>query len=131
MTTDATATTIQIETKVDPLWIETCLSSDIFRHEYSGYWACGVEFDEKLGWLLFEHGDEKPPPAKVPAKVLEAWRTGRGPSQGRWHRLDRAAAIRAWEAGVRRGGERWYEDGDGSTYDVAVQMALLGEVRYG
>jgi hypothetical protein len=33
--------------------------------------------------------------------------------------------------GVKRWGESWYVDGDGPRYDVAVQLALLGEERYG
>lgn len=33
--------------------------------------------------------------------------------------------------GVKRRGVHWYEEGDGNDYDIALQMALLGEVRYG
>jgi hypothetical protein len=33
---------------------------------------------------------------------------------------------------VKRKGENWYDnDSDADDYDTAIQLALLGEVRYG
>ena len=46
-------------------------------------------------------------------------------------RLDRAAALRAWEEGAKRWGVAWYEDVDANREDVVVQLALLGETKYG
>jgi len=120
---------VTVKTTVDPMWIEHCLSTDVFLHSYSGYWAYGFAYDSKLGWLLFEQGDERRP-EKAPRGVMKAWRAGEKLPEG-WHRLDVAAATAAWQAGVRRSGEGWFEDGDGNSYDLALQQALLGEIRYG
>ena len=45
------------------------------------------------------------------------------PLPKRWFRLDRAAALRAWEEGVKRWGAAWYEDVDANREDVVVQLA--------
>ncbi len=128
----ATATdpvTTTIETVVDPLWLEHCDSTDVFSRTYCGFWAVGIAYTTQLGWLLFEHGGETRPPERVPKAVLDAWIAG-AKLPKRWHRLDRATAIRAWEAGVRFAGERWFENGDGPRYNLAIQLALFGAEKY-
>ena len=105
--------------------------SELFSNDYCGYWLRGVDQDEKLGWLAWEDdeqhlfGDEP-----QEEKALKAWKEGRSLPEG-WFRMDKALAKKAWNIGVREYGVHWYEDGDATTYDVVLQLALLGEVRYG
>ena len=120
---------VTIESTVDHLWLEHCLGTDVFRRAYSGYWANGVEWDQELGWLMFEHGGETRGPADAPDAIMKAWRDGCALPE-RWHRLSKAVAVAAWAEGVKRGGVEWFENGDGRVYDAAVQMAVLGEIRY-
>jgi len=128
---NAVSMTVTVNAQVDPLWVQMCTEySDLFLTNHCGYWACGVEREPGLGWLAFEHGDECRPPEKTPQTVLAAWRNGK-PLPKRWYRLDEQAALRAWAEGVKRSGTSWFENGDASDYDVAIQNALLGEVRYG
>lgn len=124
--------TVTITVKVDPEWIEFLTKyNDIFGSpHYAGYWLYGAERDDRLGWLVYEHGDERRPTERECRHARALWHAGE-PLPERWYRLDRAAAIKAWAEGVKRFGAEWYENGDGPTYDVVVQMALLGEVRYG
>jgi hypothetical protein len=81
--------TFTITVDVDPQWVSYITQhSDIFgRPYYAGYWACGVAHDLELGWLVYEHGDE-----------------GCQDETENWYRLDRAAALRMWEEGVKRFG---------------------------
>jgi len=186
--------TLTLDVEVPQSWLEHCASVDVFRRDYSGYWAQGVEFDPKFGWLVLDEQDDAITHTGSSrqtnrAKALRAWR---GPVDGAvvrfmasslayakyngqdatvcvvydveagnpgvyeivfgdgevldagedeliiefpngWYRLDEAAAVRAYLAGVRRWGEKWDEHQycDGRWYDIAVQLALLGEVRYG
>jgi hypothetical protein len=105
---------------------------DIFNVTYhAGYWARGEAHDDKLGWLISEVNDEGEWPKEQEVYRVESlWRAGLE-LPPRWHRLDRAAAIRAWEEGVKQWGIHWYENSDGSKEDVVLQLALLGEIRYG
>ena len=49
-----------------------------------------------------------------------------------WYIVDRAVGEKAYAIGERRWGENWLrEKGDGVTYDIVMQEALLGEVLYG
>ena len=128
---DARVTTTIISV-VDPLWFDFCDEGDpLFRTDHCGYWARGVAYDEERGWLVYED-DEKCKPGKEPHhdEAIAAWIENRDLPE-HWFRLDRAAAIRAWAEGVKSDGEHWFEEGDATDYDVALQMALLGEVRYG
>jgi hypothetical protein len=108
-------------------------NSDLFRTNYIGYWARGIEVDSKLGWLVYEMDEsaEGHDEDELHAIAVAAWRAGEV-LPPRYSRLDRPAAVRAYNVGVRRWGERWAEErGDSTSYDCVVQMALLGEVRYG
>lgn len=114
-------------------WLKFILDfDDIFMTNYCGYWMRGMEWDKKLGWLVFEHGGEVRAPKETNNDVMELWRSGK-PLPKRWHRLDRAAVVRAYAEGVLLKGANWYEaaDTDATTYDVVIQRALFGEEKYG
>lgn len=123
---------VEVPVEVPADWFEYCFASDLFYTNRCGYWMRGVAFDSALGWLAWEHNDERPPSDEASAEVELKWRAGEVLPE-RWHRLDREAAARAWCEGVKRGGFDWWggEYGDAGGEDVAVQKALLGEVCYG
>ena len=116
------------------------LNVDLFSGVYCGYWARGYVLDaapEPARWLLCEHLLLDGEDAKVSSidaearKVLKLARAGKK-LPGGWFVLDRAVADKAYAIGEKKWGERWFEDkGDAGTYDVVIQEALLGEVRYG
>lgn len=124
--------TVEIATNVNPEWIEMCTQhTDLFMQSYCGYWARGLERTNARGWLVFESAGEIPrgeEPNKT--RAVREWRTGNKLPQ-LYHRLDEAAAIRAWKYGVEKWGLGWYDDADATSYDIVIQLALLGEVRYG
>lgn len=127
--------TFTLTVDVDPTWIEYITqNNDIFgRSYYAGYWARGAAHDPVLGWLVAETDErERYPGHTETARVVLLWRAGVD-LPPRWHRLDRAAALRMWEEGVKRYGVGWYESDqhDGSMEDVLLQLTLLGEERYG
>lgn len=124
--------TFTLTVEIDPKWIDYLTQgNDIFASSRAGYWLRGAEHDPELGWLVWED-DEKCHHGEEPNRVTayKAWKSGEALPE-HWFRLDRAAAIRAWEEGVKRWGITWYEDVDGRLEDVVVQLALLGEIRYG
>jgi hypothetical protein len=124
--------TFSLTVEIDEGWIDYLVqSNDIFNGNRAGYWLRGVEFEPELGWLCWED-DEKHRWRNEPNRqgALKAWREGK-PLPEHWFRLDRAAALRAWEEGVKRWGVDWYEQVDASVEDTVVQLALLGETRYG
>ncbi len=131
--------TVSIKVKVDPDWVDYCVRApDLFMTDYCGYWMAGMEQDNELGWLCYEYdigGDHNPNPWRLKkhpeyAAIVQAWREGK-PLPERWYRLNKEAAIKAYKCGVERYGVNWYEDGDATTYDVAIQLALLGKIVYG
>lgn len=127
--------TVTITSTVDPDWIEFCTAgnTNLFRGTYCGSWLFGVAHDDALGWLVFEHGDRSSinyDALPQEREAVAAWREGK-PLPGGWYRLDLAAAKKGWEEGVRWRGEKWYDEGDAPRYDYVIQMALLGEERYG
>lgn len=123
------ATDTIVEDKAD--WIEFVTGhTDMFSTDYSGYWLRGVEHNER-GWLAWED-DEEHPFGQEPDRdsALFAWRYD-DPLPPGWFRLNNALAEKAWDIGVQKHGERWYSEGDSTTYDTVLQLALLDEVRYG
>lgn len=128
--------TTTVDTEIHPYWIEFILNdSDLFRTSYVGYWLAGMEHDDdKNEWLVYETGgdigfsDVEEFPEY--AWVVQDWKDGK-PLPEKWFRLDQAFVIKSWGEGFKRGGAQWYEKGDAVQYDVAIQMALLGEIRYG
>ena len=124
-------TTVTIESTVDPLWIEFCTRDrDVFGASCCGSFLFGIDQDDGLGWLVFEH-EENCAIDKVPneRKAVAAWRAGKPLPKG-YHRLDVGVAVKAWAEGVKWRGEKWYENGDAIAYQYAIQMALFGEERY-
>lgn len=128
-----TTATSQIEVPQED-WIDYLTKyPDIFSGDYCGYWMRGVERDDKLGWLCWEHGDDWADYDQEPSRdaAVLAWKSGTPPPLG-WHYLNEDAAVKAYVAGCQRWGIDWFDEkGDVGTYDVAIQLALLGEVRYG
>lgn len=130
--------TATIEVEVDPDWIEFCTQyNDIFMYDYCGYWMAGMEQDNQLGWLVYEYdwGGNCPMLKDVRESpeyenIVAAWRDGLELPE-HWFRLSEDACKRAWVEGVKREGLNWYNDGDASSYDCALQRALLGEIIYG
>ncbi len=128
----STPHTFTLTVEVDPFWVSYLTQErGIFGQQYTGYWLRGIEHDPELGWLCWED-DERHRRGFEPDRTAArgAWLAGEPLPKG-WYRLDTAAALRAWEAGVRRWGIGWYERVDAIVEDVVVQLALLGEVRYG
>jgi hypothetical protein len=134
--------TVTIEVEVDQDWIDYCTQeNDLFMTDHCGYWMAGMEHDEVLGWLCYEHdypggfqGDHNPSPRHMKrspeyAAIVQAWKDGK-PLPDRFYRLNRDASIRAYKFGIEKDGTGWYENGDALTYDYAVQMALLGHYTY-
>ena len=112
-------------------WTEFVVQfNDLFRSDHCGYWLRGVEHGPQ-GWLAWED-DEQHPFGQEPDRevTLMAWRQGKPLPRG-WFRLDREVAVKAWHIGVHKWGENWYDEGDSTTYDTVIQLALLSEVRYG
>ena len=118
---------------VEPGWVDYLTRyTDIFHPHYAGYWLRGVDHHADLGWLCWELVDEESRPGEEPNldEAVRAWRAGE-PLPERWYRLDRLAALHAWEEGVKKWGVDWYDQTDSTREDVVVQLALLGEIRYG
>lgn len=107
-------------------------SGRLFRWTFGiGYWARAIEQDEELGHLVW-NDDQKHRIGDEPhvEAALTAWRAGEKlPAD--YHRFDRAFALRAFEEGVKRWGVNWWENGDATSEDVAIQLAIFGEVKYG
>lgn len=133
-TSEKATVTIDVEVPVES-WIDWLTqSTDVFGRDYIGYWACGVQHEAALGWLIFEDEagefrglDDVEPNHN---EALAAWRAGEKLPTG-WHKLDKEMAIKAYVIGVRTWGINWFEEkGDANTYDYVLQMAILGEERY-
>lgn len=120
-----------IETQVDPTWIDFLTKyNDIFgRPFHAGYWLAGLAHEEAKGWLVWEH-DDRYVNKFDHTEAFAAWDKDK-PLPESYYRLDVTTAVRAWCEGVKRWGENWYTQGDGPRYDVVVQLALLGEIKYG
>jgi hypothetical protein len=120
-----------IEVEVDAWWPDyVAHGNDIFRTNYIGYWAFGVAHDDTLGWLVYEHGDERRPDDEECDRVTDLWKRGEALPE-RWFRIDKSVAMRAWEEGVKQWGVRWTDKTDANREDAILQLALLGELRYG
>lgn len=106
-------------------------SGDIFHQMYAGYWLRGIEHDSARGWLCWEN-DEKSRMGEEPDReaAKAAWAAER-PLPAGWHRLNKVMAVQAWIEGIKRWGVDWYKHSDANCEDYVVQLALLGENRYG
>lgn len=123
---------VTITSTVSRHWIEFCVdNTDLFGRGYCGYWLRGVESTKARGRLVWEDDDRHAPGEEPNRKeALRAWRKGEPLPKG-WYRMDHAFALKAWGIGVLAFGEKWYDEGDAPRYDYVIQMALLGEERYG
>lgn len=128
---------VEFEVKVNPDWIDLLINhNDMFMTNYCGYWLSGMERDRNGGgWLVHEHSDTDDSAyeaAKLPEypAIVQAWKKNQPLPDG-WFRLNEAAAIKAYVEGVKQYGVDWFEFGDADSYDIVIQLALLGEVRYG
>jgi hypothetical protein len=119
-------------------WVKYCTTNnDLFMTSYCGYWLGGLEFDNAIGWLCYVSMEIDGEPSvrevdKLPrySDIVQAWENNKDLPNG-FYRLDKAAAIRAFKAGIEHSGVNWYENADSREYDYVIQMALLGEIRYG
>lgn len=124
--------TFMMTVQVPQEWIDYLTRErDIFgRPHHAGYWLFGAAQDDELGWLVYEHDDNRP--TEVERLTVEGlWRSG-AELPPKWYRLDKAAAMRAWEIATKRWGELgWPDFRDGPHEDEVMQLTLLGEIRYG
>ncbi|MBI4321884.1 MAG: hypothetical protein HY675_25600, partial [Chloroflexi bacterium] len=112
-------------------WVEILTQyDDFFSTDYSGYWLRKIKRADgrTLAWEDDEqHGHGEEPNMQ---EALEAFEADQDVPEG-YFVIDRDLAVKAWFIGVSKYGESWYENGDSTTYDVVLQLALLGEIRYG
>ena len=119
------------EVHVDPDWVElVCQAVDLFCMDWCGYYLRGIDHDPDLGQLVWED-DEQHARFHEPqaAEAIAAWHTGKDLPTG-YYRFDESFAYRAWEEGVKKMGDDWFEGADAIDYDWVVQQALFGEQRY-
>lgn len=115
-------------------WIDYLTKySDIFSGDYIGYWGYGHRLrngDQKIGWIVLESDAQQVMESR--GREAENCFRDKLPMPEGCHLLDETAAIRAYIEGVKKWGVDWFEEkGDAGTYDIAIQLALLGEIRYG
>ena len=133
--------TVTFEVEVPEQWIELLTQcDDIFMSTCCGYWLRGIDQDASSpvskGWLVWEDDEKSARRGKEP-NVKEAcfiWSMKPGHAlPPHYFSLDRAAAVKAYVEGVKLWGVDWYNspDTDSTRYDVVIQMALLGENKYG
>ena len=134
---EPTETTVKVKMECEvevPVkdWIEFLTqNNDIFMSNYCGYWMRGVDQDDEYGWLVWEHDDVSKRGMEPDLdEATKLWKTNQPLPQG-WFRLNRDLAIAAYKEGVKRWGVEWFDEGDAGRYDVCIQLAMLGEVRYG
>jgi len=127
---------IEIEVSVDDDWLDFILNGDdVFRSNFCGYWLNGVLHDKNLGWLVHEHSNEDlfaGESAKLPEfpEAVNAWKEGKELPTG-WYRLNKDAAIKSFVEGYKRYGSDWNNHSESTMDDLVIQLALLGEIRYG
>lgn len=128
--------TMTVDVEVDPMWVEHVTGGpegmcDVFLQGYSGYWMEGIDHDEKLGWLAYEFAaEDRHCTKRERAQATSAWKAGQ-PLPKHFHALNLEAAKKTWVEGAKKYGMDWFENGDGISYDCAVQLGLLGDVVYG
>ena len=110
---------------VDPLW-----RTEFFTG--SAYWGRLLRTLDDTAWIVVERVDDLADERdERDARDAEALATPQGADLPRaYHRLD---LDRAFVEGAKRWGVGWFDDPrtDARRYDIAVQLGLFGEVRYG
>jgi hypothetical protein len=121
------------------------LNVDLYASCYCGYWLRGEGVIEDDSWLAADMLEVcKDQTGKTSNMVVDlsevderAEDVARLALAGEllpkgWHVINRTVGEKAYAIGERRWGEDWMATkGDSGTYDIVVQEALLGEVRYG
>jgi hypothetical protein len=108
------------------------LSGDCAMQSCTGYWAYWAYFDEGV-WLIVDvetYGKRVTPEY---AEMLRGMH-GRGePLPSHVHLFDRDKAGEAFRQGIARWGVEWWGDRnhDATRDDLVIQLAVLGEERYG
>ena len=134
--TDKIMATYTVELEVDSGWVEFVTGGpegfvDVFLGGHCGYWLEGINHEAALGWLAYEFGAlDRHATQSEKEEATRAWLVG-AKMPKHFHTLSIQTARESWTEGVKRDGLEWYENGDGGTYDAALQMALLGELVYG
>jgi hypothetical protein len=130
---------IKMTVSIDTGWIEFITGgpegfADIFMYEHCGHWLRGIKHDPKLGFLAYDfaenedHNEYHLTKAERDA-AIKSWLTGEKLPEN-FYALNLDVASKSWQEGVKKDGIDWYAEGDGNTYDCAVQIALLGEITY-
>lgn len=123
--------------------------NDIFGHNYIGYWAQGVLWDEEnMQWLCYERPDHFVLPedfddlviATYDQHIKDGWNGSKTFEQsveidGKKENvfcfvMDAEFACKAFMAAFRKWGQESIDNWDADTVDYAVQMALFEEVVY-
>ena len=137
---------VEVETTVDPHWVSMVVHDpDLFMTDHVGYWLRRVDKsgDPTLGQLGWEF-EEDPrttnirfvdrmsdeDETKLHEEAVRAWKDHL-PLPPYYFAMNIETAKKSWAAGVKKHGFEWYETGDANTYDYVIQMALLGECKYG
>lgn len=128
--------------------IELLVNRDVFRNECIGYWATGEDVRGEgryTTWLLREDLTEEAysrldAVVEVFGKVAHldgaslAWEAMKaaegGPDLSGYRVLDRRIAERAIVEGLKLYGQPFITDFESEAVDVALQIAMLGEVTY-
>jgi len=101
-------------------------TSDIFSHEISGSWLCGL-FEESSQWLAYDETEVK---GNAHSAAISAFRQNVELPK-HYYSIDRTLGLRIAACGILHHG--WgFIDGscDASDMDGIVQTVLLGDVIY-
>ena len=110
---------------------------DLLLRGFSGWWLIGVEHlklpDGSWAWLVRDELDDDVGSAGDDAATATAIAQAGDDLPDGYFLVNRATAVEVLRLGVERYGSPDFYDGtaDYGDIDNAVQLALLGEVRYG
>lgn len=131
-------------------WYDLWLNyPDLFLNYHIGYWARQVAVDPELGRLAWEFEDDDDIDEfmskhriefidrmgsdlenEYHAKAIKAFKEF-APLPPGYHVVNKNTCTKAYVEMCKRRGIDWYQDSDANDYDVAFQLALLGEIKYG
>lgn len=128
----------------DSFWNDFVSNEDLYRQNYCGYWMYGAEHFE-WGWLAYEGELRVLNQHKAFANAVEKALVIVGQANA-FNRLNtkiplpkdffvitKQTSDDAYRIGERLWGECWLSDGktDSTRYDVVMQLAIFGEIKYG